>query len=152
MIGQHKRNLTVVPYQSGWKELFEREADLLHRALREKALRIEHIGSTSIPGMAAKPIIDIIVVVDTLTLAQELIPVLEALGYEYKMHDTIPERVFFAKEQAPEYRTHHLSLTEQGSRFWKNHLAFRNYLRAHDQVAAEYVDLKKNLGVSSART
>jgi GrpB-like predicted nucleotidyltransferase (UPF0157 family) len=67
MIGQHKRNLTVAPYQSGWKDLFEREADLLYRALGEKALRIEHIGSTSIPGMAAKPIIGIVVVVDSLT-------------------------------------------------------------------------------------
>jgi len=152
MIGQHKRNLTVVPYQSGWKELFEREADLLHHALGGKALRIEHIGSTSIPGMAAKPIIDIIVVVDTLTLTQKLIPVLEALGYEYKMHDTIPERMFFAKESSPEYRTHHLSLTEQGSGFWKNYLAFRNYLRAHDQVAAEYVDLKKHLAELYAQT
>jgi len=67
MIDQHKRNLAVVPYQSGWIELFEQEADLLRSILGEQALCIEHIGSTSIPGMASKPIIDIMVAVVSLT-------------------------------------------------------------------------------------
>ena len=152
MIGQHKRNIAVVPYQSGWKELFEQEADLLHSALGEKALRIEHIGSTSIPGMASKPIIDIMVAVVSLPEATKLIPVVEALGYEHKPHDTIPGRVYFAKEHTPEYRTHHLNLTPHESGFWKNQLAFRDYLRAHDQVAAEYADLKKRLAERYAHT
>ena len=152
MLGQHKRNIAVVPYQSGWKELFAREADLLRSALGEKALCIEHIGSTSIPGMASKPILDIMVAVVSLTQATELIPVVEELGYEYKPHDTIPERLFFAKEHPPENRTHHLNLTKQGSGFWKNQLAFRDYLRAHDQIAAEYADLKKRLAEEYAHT
>lgn len=93
MIGQHKRNLNVVPFRSSWKELFEQEKDLLDRTLGEKALQIEHIGSTSIPGMVAKPIIDIMVAVVSLTQATDLIPKLEALGYEYKPLDTVPERL-----------------------------------------------------------
>jgi GrpB-like predicted nucleotidyltransferase (UPF0157 family) len=117
MIGQHKANLAVVPYQSGWKELFEREADLLRSVLGEKALCIEHIGSTSIPNMVAKPIVDIMVAVVSLSQATKLILVVEALGYEYKPRDTIPERVFFAKESSPEYRTHHLNLTPLESGF-----------------------------------
>lgn len=145
MLGQHKRDFTIVPYQRGWKDLFEREADLLHSALGEKALRIEHIGSTAIPGMLAKPIIDIMVAVVSLAEAAKLIPVVESLGYEYKPHDTIPERIFFAKESSPEHRTHHLNLTALGSGFWTNQLAFRDYLRAHDEIAAEYVDLKKRI-------
>jgi GrpB-like predicted nucleotidyltransferase (UPF0157 family) len=152
MLGQHKRNIAVVPYQSGWKELFEQEADLLRNALGEKALRIEHIGSTSIPGMDSKPIIDIMVAVVSLAEATKLIPVVEALGYEHKPHDTIPERVYFAKEQTPEYRTHHLNLAQQESGFWKNQIAFRDYLRAHNQVAAEYADLKKHLAEVYAQT
>lgn len=152
MLGQHKRDITVVPYQEGWRQLFEQEADLLRNALGEKALRIEHIGSTSIPGMDSKPIIDIMVAVESLTEAIRLIPVVEALGYEYKPHDTISERVYFVKEHIPEYSTHHLNLTEHGSGFWKNTLAFRDYLRRHDQVAAEYADLKKHLADVYAQT
>ena len=152
MIGQHKANLAVVPYQSGWIELFEREADRLRGVLEEKALCIEHIGSTSIPGMASKPIIDIMVAVASLPQAKELIPVLEAFGYEFKPHDTIPERVYFSKEKSPEVRTHHLNLTALESEFWKKQIAFRDYLRAHDQIAAEYIDLKKRLAEIYART
>lgn len=152
MLGQHKGNIAVVPYQSGWKELFKREADLLRSALGEKALRIEHIGSTAIPGMVSKPILDIMVAVVSLKEATKLIPVVEALGYEYKPHDTIPERVYFAKEHPPENRTHHLNLTQQESRFWKNQIAFRDYLRGHDQIAAEYGDLKKRLAELYAHT
>jgi GrpB-like predicted nucleotidyltransferase (UPF0157 family) len=152
MVGQHKANLAVVPYQNDWKEFFAREADLLHNAFGENALCIEHIGSTSIPGLAAKPIIDIMVAVDSLAQAKKLIPVVEALGYTYKPHDTIPERTYFAKESAPEYRTHHLNLTLPESDFWKNQIIFRDYLRAHDQIAAEYVDLKKRLAEIYAHT
>ena len=152
MLGQHKANIAIVPYQSGWKELFEREADLLRSTLGEKALRIEHIGSTAIPGMVSKPILDIMVVVVSLTQATELIPVLEALGYEYRAPDTVPERMFFVKEHSPEYRTHHLNLTQQDSGFWKNQLAFRDYLRTHGQIAAEYGDLKKRLAELYAHT
>ena len=145
MIGQHKRDFTVVPYQGDWKEHFEREADLLRSALGEKALRIEHVGSTAIQGIHAKAIIDIMVAIVSLTEAKELIPVLESLGYVYRPIDIVPERMFLRKESNPEYRTHHLNLTTQESGFWKNKLAFRDYLRAHDQIAAEYVELKKHL-------
>jgi GrpB-like predicted nucleotidyltransferase (UPF0157 family) len=152
IIGQHKRNLSVVPYRSVWVALFEREADLLRAALGENALCIEHCGSTSIPGMAAKPIIDIMVAVVSLTQAVELIPAVESLGYEYRPIDTVPERMFFRKERMPEYRTHHLNLVQQDSGFWINQLAFRDYLRTHDQMAAAYVDLKVRLSEIATRT
>ena len=152
MIGQHKKNIDVVPYRSGWKELYEQEANLLKSTLGEKVLRIEHIGSTSIPGMEAKPIIDIMAGVVSLAQATELVPMVEPLGYVYKALDTTPERMFFAKERTTEYRTHHLNITQQGSGFWKNQIAFRDYLRVHKQVAAEYVDLKKHLARVYSRT
>ena len=152
MIGQHKRNLRVAPYRSRWKALFEQEKERVAGQLREEALQIEHIGSTSIPGLAAKPIIDIMVAVGSLSQASELVPRLEALGYEYKPHDTIPGRLFFAKERMPAYRTHHLSLAERDSLLWLDHLAFRDYLREHEQIALEYVALKKHLADEYART
>jgi GrpB-like predicted nucleotidyltransferase (UPF0157 family) len=152
MIGQYKRDLSVVPYRSEWKDLYDREADLLRSVLGDKALQIEHIGSTSIPGMMAKPIIDMMVAVVSLAQAIELVPEIEALEYIYKPHDTIPERMFFAKESAPEHRTHHLNLAEMESGFWKYQLAFRDHLRAHDKIAGEYVDLKKRIAEEYAQT
>jgi len=152
MIGQHKRNLNPVPYQSGWKALYEREAELLLRALGENVLGIEHVGSTSIPGIEAKPVIDIMVAVESLQRATELVPEVEALGYIFRPNDTIPERRFFARESAPDVRTHHLNLTQLGSVFWVNQLAFRDYLRTHADMAAEYVKLKKHLAAEYERT
>ncbi|MGD8585704.1 MAG: GrpB family protein [Chloroflexota bacterium] len=152
MIGQYKRDLSVVPYRDAWPMLFEQEANLLRSALGEKALRIEHIGNTSIPGLAAKPIIDIMVAVASYAQSMGLIPVVEALGYQFKPHDTIPERLFFSKEREPEIRTHHLNLTERSSGFWKDQLAFRDYLRTHERLAAEYVELKEQLAAEYART
>ena len=152
MLGQHKRNLNVGPYQSGWIELFEQEAARLSRALGERALSIEHIGSTAVPGIAAKPIIDIMVAVVSLAKARELIPKVESCGYIYKPHDTVPGRIFYVKESAPEHRTHHLNLTPLGSAFWNNQLAFRDYLRAHEPIAAASVELKKRLVENYERT
>ena len=152
MIGQHKRDFTVVPYQSDWKEHFEKEAGRLRRALGEKVLRIEHVGSTAIPGMHAKAIIDIMVAVESLSEAEELIPVLESLGYVYRPVDTVPERMYFRKGHQPEYRSYHLNLAAPESGFWKNQLAFRDYLREHDQIAGEYVNLKRRIAEDYART
>ncbi len=152
MLGQNKTNIEVVPYQSVWKELYDRKANLLHKSLGEKALCIEHIGRTAIPGMVLKPIIDIMVAVVSLTQATELIQLVEALGYKYRTPDTVAERMFFVKEQSPEYRTHHLNLTAQDSGFWKNQLAFRDYLWTHDKIAGAYGDLKKRMAELYALT
>ena len=151
-IGQHKRDLTIVPYREGWVKCFEEEKARLQRALGEHALQIEHIGSTSIPGMSAKPIIDIMVAVVSLAQGKELVPRLEAIGYIYKPFDTVPVRVYFSKENPPEHRTHHLNLVEPGSDFWANQLAFPEYLQKHDEMAAEYIRLKQRLAEEHART
>lgn len=152
MLGQHKRNFELVAYQKAWADLFDQEAERLHSVLGETALRIEHIGSTSIPGMAAKSIIDIMIAVPTLVASGELIGRLDDIGYLYKPHDIIQERLFFAKEIQPEIRTHHLSLTQEGSGFWNNHLLFRDYLRQNDQLALEYIQIKESFAEYYART
>jgi GrpB-like predicted nucleotidyltransferase (UPF0157 family) len=145
MLGQHKRVFELVPYQSEWIDHFEREADRIRSALGDKALKIEHIGSTSIPGMAAKPIIDIMVAVEELIQSSDLTLPLVAIGYDYYPIDTVPGRMFFAREIRPEIRTHHLNLTKKGSEFWEKQLLFRDYLREKDSLASEYVQLKKDI-------
>jgi len=136
MIGQHKRNFELVPYQNDWNDHFKRERGLLFSILGEKVLRIEHIGSTSIQGMSAKAIIDIMV----------------AVPYEYKPFDTISERMFFSKESPPEHRTHHLNLSKLESSYWINQLLFRDYLKENDQLASEYIQLKERFAEFYART
>lgn len=152
MIGQHKRNFELVPYQNDWNDHFEREADLLKSILDEKVLQLEHIGSTSIPGMSAKAIIDIMVAVPSLKRSSDLILGLDNIGYEYKPFDTIPERMFFSKESHPEYRTHHLNLAKLESSFWKNQILFRDYLKENDQYAKDYIQLKNRFAAYYART
>jgi GrpB-like predicted nucleotidyltransferase (UPF0157 family) len=152
MLGQHKRDFELVPYLSVWIDHFNREADHIRTALGDKALQIEHIGRTSIPGMAAKPIIDSMVALEDLFLSSDLILPLVSIGYEYFPADTVPGPMFFAREVRPEIRTHHLSLTEKGSSFCNNQLLFRDYLRENDQLASEYIQLKRDFADYYART
>ena len=152
MIGQYKRSFELVPYHNGWNDHFEREADLLKSILDEKVIQIEHIGSTSIPGMFAKPIIDIVVAVPLLKRSSDLILGLDNIGYVYKPFDTILERMFFSKESPPEYRTHHLNLAKLETKFWKNQILFRDYLKENDQFAKEYIQLKNRFAEYYSRT
>jgi GrpB-like predicted nucleotidyltransferase (UPF0157 family) len=152
MLGQHKRVFDLTPYQYGWIDLFNQEADRIMTAIGDKVLQIEHIGSTSIPGMAAKPVIDIMVAIERLALSSDIILPLDAIGYCYHPVDTVPGRMFFARELLPDIRTHHLNLAPKSSEFWENQLLFRDYLREHEPEAAEYIQLKKDFSEYYART
>lgn len=152
VIGQHKRDFHLAPYRSEWADLFLEEAERIGSALGEKALQIEHIGSTSIPGMPAKAIIDILVAVEQLAQSPDFIVPLDGLDYTYRPLDAIHGRLFFAREVQPEIRTHHLSITQKGSALWRNHLRFRDHLRHDDQLAAEYVQVKEDFAEFYART
>ncbi len=136
--------MRVVPYQPAWAELFAAEAARLRAALGGRVLAIEHVGSTSVPGLAAKPILDLAASVPSLADAIGFLPALQRLGYEHKADPELPERIYLVKGP-PEHRTHHLSLTEPGSRFWREHLLFRDLLRAQPALAAEYARLKHEL-------
>ena len=152
MIGQYKWDFNLAPYQNEWVDLFNQEADLLQSVMGNKCLRIEHIGSTSIPGMPAKAIIDIMVAVPNLVRSSDLILGLDRIGYIYKPFDTIPARMFFGKEIKPLVRTHHLNLVLEGSEFWNNQLLFRDTLRSNDQLASEYIQVKLSFADYYART
>jgi GrpB-like predicted nucleotidyltransferase (UPF0157 family) len=134
--------IVIVPYDPAWPEMFSAEREVLSRALSRDAV-VEHIGSTAVPGLAAKPIIDIMIGVTDLALVEERIADLEALSYEYvpEYEAELPERRYFRKP-ARHPRSHHLHAVVLGSEFWTRHLAFRDFLRAHPAVASEYAELK----------
>ena len=144
VIGLARGTVEVVPYHPAWAALFATEAELLRGVMGAAALSIEHIGSTALVGMDAKPIIDLMVAVESLPEAERWQPVLAAHDYEFRPDPDIPERIFFAKGSHSR-RTHHLSLVEPTSDFFVTHLRFLAYLRAHPAAFAEYRALKLEL-------
>jgi GrpB-like predicted nucleotidyltransferase (UPF0157 family) len=112
-------------------------------------LKIEHFGSTSVPGLAAKPILDIMVGVPRLEDWPKLVKPIETAGYFYWAAQSDPDEMFFVKGMPPfgEKRTHHLHAYELYGARWKKEMAFRDYLTAHPQEAKNYEALKKNLAL-----
>lgn len=144
MVGLPRGTVLVVAYRPEWKTLFEEEAARLRALLGAAALSVEHVGSTAVEGMDAKPLIDLLVGVRDLGEARGWIPELEAHGYEFRPDEDIPDRLFFAKGPRA-WRTHHLSLAEPSSGFYTKHLRFRDYLRAHPAACEAYRALKHGL-------
>jgi GrpB-like predicted nucleotidyltransferase (UPF0157 family) len=134
----------LVPYDPNWPSLFEAEADRLRAALGSLAVRIDHHGSTAVPGLAAKPVIDIQVSVGQLhPLAPYAMP-LETLGYIHLPHPDDAFCPFFHRPSRWPH-THHVHVVQAGGAEERRTLAFRDYLRQHDDAAAEYAQLKRRL-------
>jgi GrpB-like predicted nucleotidyltransferase (UPF0157 family) len=138
--------ITIVDYDPDWPELFEIEKLRLMDVLLKIEINIEHIGSTSVEGLAAKPVIDILIGVNKFIHAEELVKPIINLGYQYisEFEDVMPYRKFFIKEDF-QVRTHHVHMVETGTEFWNRHLGFRNYLRQNSDIRDAYGDLKKHL-------
>ncbi len=133
----------VVPYDPAWPGRFESERTILEVTLGVWLDGdIEHIGSTSVPGLAAKPVIDMIAPVRELDAARAAFVPLGGLGYEHREHR--PEAHAFRKPAGVAWweETHHLHLAERGSDIWRERLAFRDALRADPALASEYQDWK----------
>jgi len=135
----------ITDYSPVWREMFEGEKQLLAAVIKESG-SIEHIGSTAVVGLAAKPVIDILIGLRDFSTASEIVPRIEALGYKYvpDYEDAMPERRYFKRVSAG-VSTHHIHMVETGGEFWKRHLLFRDFLRANFDAADEYAALKKNL-------
>jgi len=140
--------VVIVEYDPQWPTLYEEEKDRILAVVGRVIVAVEHIGSTAVPGLGAKPIIDIMAAVPHLADAEQCIEPLETIGYEYvpEYNDIIPERRYFHKGP-PEGRTHHLHIVELTSEFWERHLLFRDFLRTHPEEAQQYDLLKKELAV-----
>jgi len=127
-----------------WPQLYSVEQRYLWEILSTCAVQIEHIGSTSVPGLAAKPIIDISVAVRDLTDVTACVPALGRLGYvEFPINPTFQRRLF-CKGSYNE-GSHHLHLSVYGSAAWAEPILFRDYLRAHPTAAARYQQIKRAL-------
>ena len=140
------RTILVTEYDPQWPILFEREKAEMIAALGSSLLMIEHIGSTAIPGLAAKPVIDIGVGVRSLADAPAFMPSIEKLGYAYEptLEQLLPERRFFWKGTSA-IHTCHLHLAEMDNPVLLKPLRFRDYLRRHPELAEKYGELKKEL-------
>lgn len=134
------RVLEVVDYDPAWVTLFADEQKQLAKVLAETALDIYHIGSTSVPGLAAKPVIDILVAVSGLDALDDKNQLMLSLGYMVKGENGIAGRRYFQK--GGNARSHHLHAFKKGDEALTRHLAFRDYLVAHPNIAQQYGELK----------
>jgi GrpB-like predicted nucleotidyltransferase (UPF0157 family) len=143
--------ITVVPYDPQWQAQFERERRALARIF-PASVAIEHIGSTAVTGLGAKPVIDIMIGVDRLSVVVERVAAIEDLGYEYvpDYESELPDRRYFRKPH-DRPRTHHLHAVERGSESWCRHLQFRDFLRENPEAARDYWVLKCRLSVEYSR-
>ncbi len=137
--------IRVVAHDPAWPANFQAEAERIAGAVGEAAVRIHHIGSTAIPQIQAKPIIDILLEAISLGALDQAAPLLEALGYEAKGEFGIPGRRYFRLNDADGMRTHHIHAFEAGVPHVVRHLAFRDYMRARPALAQEYSALKARL-------
>jgi len=136
-----QRVIEVINYDASWKGLFEREKALLFDAIGSNALSIEHIGSTSVEGLVAKPIIDILIEVISLTELDASNKQIMKLAYIAKGENGIPARRYFQK--GGNERTHHVHAFQTGDMHLMRHRAFKAYLIAHPKVSFEYGQIKK---------
>ncbi|HEX6126414.1 MAG TPA: GrpB family protein [Pyrinomonadaceae bacterium] len=137
--------IEVVPHQLQWRDEFNEEARLVAAALGDNVAAVHHIGSTAIPYIYSKPIIDLLVEVHEIREVDRLSSAMESLGYEIKGEFGIPGRRYFRKDNPRGIRTHQIHIFESGSSQIERHLAFRDYLIAHPDEARKYGDLKRKL-------
>lgn len=136
--------IVLVPYDPRWADEFERESALVKVALGDVLVELHHIGSTAIPGIVAKPVIDMLAVVTDVALLDTK-PWLEHLAYEAMGEFGIRGRRYFRKTSAQGVRTHQIHSYTVGSAEIARHLAFRDYLRSNPNEAQQYARLKKDL-------
>jgi len=142
--------ILIADYDPRWPEIYEAEKERILDAIGRWLADIRHVGSTAVPGLAAKPTIDVMPGLRSLDDALPCIAPLGALGYEYRpeLESELPERRYFDKPAGSEWRglrKFHLHMVETSSDFWRRHILFRDYLREHPEVAREYESLKREL-------
>ena len=143
------KRIVIAPYDARWPRLFEEECGRLQEALGDFARRIEHIGSTSVPGLGAKPILDISVGAESRDGVDAYLPALGALGYEDCRIEPVFERRMFSKGGPYNEGSHHLHVTDVGSTVWAGPILLRDYLRAHPEEARWYERVKREAAATA---
>jgi GrpB-like predicted nucleotidyltransferase (UPF0157 family) len=149
MLGLRRGAVELVPYTPIWATLFQSERAHLQDALGADALDIQHIGSTAVPGLAAKPILDLGIAVAADTVVAECVPRLTALGYTYRGYRG-PDQGHFFDQGSEQHLTHYLHMLSIGDPAWSNYLRFRDYLIAHPAARDAYMQLKQDLAAQFA--
>lgn len=145
------RKVEVVPHSPQWRAAFEVEAKRVAAALGENVVAVHHIGSTAIPHIYAKPVIDLLVEVRDITEVDGRSSAMASLGYEVMGEFGIPGRRYFRKDNRAGSRTHQLHVFAASSAQVARHLAFRDYMIAHPEDAQEYSELKRKLAQAHAQ-
>ena len=135
--------VVVLPYDEAWKKDFEEIKAELMAVLDGLVLSVEHVGSTSVPGLAAKPIIDIDVIIEDTDCFEKVKTALETIGYQHEGDLGIPGREAFKYHGKEHLRKHHLYVCAKDSDELKRHLSFRDYLRTHPEAVKEYGRIKE---------
>lgn len=143
-LGLISGTVEIIEYNPEWKDEFLQEKEVLEKQLQDYDVDIQHVGSTSIVGCFAKPIIDIAIGVESLEYGEQLVLLLCNIGYVYAGDGGIPGRHFFKKING-ELSTHYIHLEPINGILWDNHILFRDYMNKHPQLIIEYSDLKKCL-------
>lgn len=131
------------PYTPAWADAYAEERDRISSVLGDRILGIEHVGSTAIPGICAKPIIDIAIAVPTLDVAEQSVPLMARIGYDYAGDGGVPGHRIFGR--GPHIRTHLVHAVVADSQEWRDYLAFRGALLRDPELAKEYDLLKRAL-------
>ncbi len=147
-LGLESGVVRLVEYDDRWPALFVAEAQRIRDHCGALALRLEHVGGTSIPGMCAKPVLDIAAGRPRDSPVQGYVAALEQAGYEHRGEKGVPGREFFCRGQP---RSYHLHLVEEDGVLWRDYLAFRDYLRAHAEAARQFADRKRVLAARFPR-
>ena len=138
-----KKHVVVEPYNKEWKSDFIAIRDELDAVLKDIVLKIEHVGSTSVEGLSAKPVVDIDVVIKDTTVLPDVISALQTIGYFHEGDLGIPGREAFKYEGKEHLRKHHLYVCSQDSEELKRHITFRDYLRSNPDAVEEYSKIKE---------
>jgi GrpB-like predicted nucleotidyltransferase (UPF0157 family) len=150
-LGLESKTVRVVPYDDRWPSLFEAEAARIADAVAAAglpALTLEHVGSTAVPGLAAKPVLDIAAGYGLGAVPSAYIVAFESLGYAHRGNGGLPGREFFRRGEP---RSHHLHLVERAGLHWAGYLRFRDTLRADSEVRDAYAALKHSLALRHPR-
>jgi putative glutamine amidotransferase len=144
------RAYALVAYDPGWPKRFEAEAERLRTAIGSQLVRVEHVGSTAVPGLAAKPVIDVQLSVRSMAPRASYLEPLVELGYQWALDPWTDEHEFFSRDEDGE-RAFHVHVCPEGSDWERRHLVFRDWLREHPEDAAAYEQLKRTLAEAHPR-
>lgn len=137
--------VVIVNYDPDWPTIYDEEKREILKVIGHMVWSIEHVGSTSVPGLGAKPIIDIIVGVDDEKAADECVRILADIGYDDITPQSENPEWYYCIGKRLDNIYYHLHLVKDRSAFWENHILFRDYLRGEPDMIKEYYELKKSL-------